>query len=54
MIIWALLGIAIKRLETDPIYDVQSGIAMVAILSIIVILVFLVAKNVIIGEPIKW
>lgn len=54
VIIWALLGIAIKRLETDPIYGVQSGIAMVAILSIIVILVFLVAKNVIIGEPIKW
>lgn len=53
VIIWALLGIAIKRLEADPIYGVQSGIATVAILSIIIILVFLVARNVIIGEPIK-
>lgn len=53
VIMWALLGIAIKRLENDPIYGIQSGIATVAILSIIIILVFTVAKNVIIGEPIK-
>jgi hypothetical protein len=51
VIIWALLGIAIKRMDVDPIYGVQNGIATVAILSMIIILVFLAAKNVIFGSP---
>jgi len=42
VIIWALLGIIIKRLNTDPIYGVQTQIATTATIAIIVILATLV------------
>ncbi len=37
VIIWALLGIAIKRLSDDPIYGVQTNIAITASIAILVI-----------------
>jgi hypothetical protein len=46
VIVWALLGIALKRLQIDPTYGVQTAISTVAILSIILILIFLSAKNI--------
>ena len=41
VIVWALLGIVIKRLSTDPIYGVQTQIATTAGVAIIIILVTL-------------
>ncbi len=38
VIIWALLGIAIKRFSGDPIYGIQNNIAYTALIMIILIL----------------
>jgi len=40
VIIWALLGIYIKRIGDDPIYGVQTQIANTALLGIIIIAIF--------------
>jgi hypothetical protein len=39
VIIWALLGIIIKRVNQDPVYGVQNEIAFISGLSIIIILI---------------
>jgi len=44
VIIWALLGIIIKRLNTDPIYGVQTSIATTAAVAIIVIVIVMIVK----------
>lgn len=41
VIIWALIGIAIKRFGADPIYGIQSEIAITAIIAIIIIIVMI-------------
>ena len=46
VIIWALLGIAIKRLNTDPIYGVQTSIATTAAIAIIIIAIVMIAKTI--------
>jgi hypothetical protein len=46
VIIWALIGIVIKRLNADPIYGVQTNIAIMAAVAIILILGVLLAKTV--------
>lgn len=40
VIIWALIGIYIKRIAEDPIYGVKNQIAYTAIIAIVVILIF--------------
>jgi len=45
VIIWALLGIYIKRINPDPIYGIQTQIAYMAVISIIVIIIALIAVN---------
>jgi len=42
VIIWALLGIVIKRLNPDPNYGIQTSIAMVAAAIIVIILVMFI------------
>jgi hypothetical protein len=39
VIIWALIGISLKRMTDDPVYGIQTQIAYTAISTIIVILV---------------
>ncbi len=39
VIIWALIGIYLKRISDDPIYGVQNNIANTAVIAIIVILI---------------
>ena len=39
VIIWALIGIYIKRIADDPVYGIQSQIANTALISIIIIVV---------------
>jgi hypothetical protein len=46
VIIWALLGIIIKRLGDDPIYGVQTNIAIAAAIAILVIMGAMLAKTV--------
>ena len=38
VIIWALLGIAIKRFSDDPLYGIQNNIAYTALIMIIIII----------------
>ena len=45
VIIWALLGIAIKRLNTDPIYGIQTNIAITAAIAIIIIVIVIIVKT---------
>jgi len=42
VIIWALIGIYIKRIAEDPIYGIKNQIAYTAIIAIVVILIFAV------------
>lgn len=42
VIIWALMGIVIKRTNSDPIYGIQTDIAIVAAISIVVILISII------------
>ena len=44
VIIWALLGIVIKRLADDPIYGIQTRIATTAAIAIVVVLITLIIK----------
>jgi len=44
VVIWAFLGIVIKRLQTDQIYGVQTNIAIFAIVAIIVIIITIIAN----------
>ena len=44
VIIWALIGIVIKRLSPDPIYGVQTLIAVTAAAAIVVIILAILAK----------
>ncbi len=44
VLIWALLGIAIKRLNTDPLYGVQTTIAVTALAALVVIALALAVK----------
>jgi len=46
VIIWALLGIIIKRLADDPIYGVQTNIAIAATIAVIIIIVVILGKNI--------
>lgn len=46
VIIWALLGIVIKRINSDPVYGVQIGIAITASIAIVLILLVLLVKTV--------
>ena len=46
VIIWALLGIAIKRLSDDPIYGIQNNIAYIAIIMIVVIFIGIIIFNI--------
>jgi len=46
VIIWALIGIAIKRFQSDPIYGVQNEIAYTAIISMIIILISIVLTTI--------
>ena len=46
VIIWALLGIAIKRFNTDPIYGLQTNIATTAVIAIIIIAVVMIVKTI--------
>ena len=39
VIIWALIGIYIKRIEDDPVYGIQTQIANTAVIALIVIFV---------------
>ena len=39
VIIWALLGIYIKRITDDPIYGVQTQIAYIAVVGIVILLI---------------
>ena len=45
VIMWALLGIVIKRLDDDLVYGVKTEIATTAAIAIVVILVVLVISN---------
>ena len=42
VIVWALFGIILKRLSNDPIYGVQTEIATISAIAIIVILAILI------------
>jgi hypothetical protein len=42
VIIWALLGIAFKRFEADPVYGIQTGIATTSLFVIIIIFITIV------------
>ncbi len=44
VIIWAFVGIMIKRLNTDPTYGIQTNIAITAAIAIIVIMMFMIAR----------
>jgi len=44
VIIWALIGIVIKRLSPDPVYGVQTLIAITAAAAIFVIILAILAK----------
>ena len=46
VIIWALLGIIIKRLGNDPIYGVRTNIAIATAVAILVIIVVTLVKTV--------
>jgi hypothetical protein len=46
VIIWALLGIVIKRLGNDPIFGVRTNIAIAAAVAILVIIVVMLVKTV--------
>jgi hypothetical protein len=48
VIIWALLGIVIKRLGDDPLYGVQTNIAITAAIAILLIAAVLLLKMIII------
>lgn len=49
VIIWALLGIAIKRFNTDPIYGTQMDIAITAVVAIFIIVIIMLYRVVISG-----
>ena len=42
VIIWALLGIYIKRSVDDPVYGIQNGIANIALIAIIILMIIAV------------
>ena len=42
VIIWALAGIAIKRLQEDPVYGIQSTVAYTAEAAIIILCIALI------------
>jgi len=44
VIIWALLGIAIKRINPDPIYGTQMNIAITALVAIFIIICVMIFK----------
>jgi len=44
VIIWALIGIIIKRSNTDPIYGVQTNIAITAAIAIFIIILVMFVK----------
>jgi hypothetical protein len=44
VIIWALLGIVIKRSDTDPIYGIQNNIAITATAAIIIIILVILVN----------
>ena len=44
VIIWALIGIAIKRLSDDEIYGIQTNVAIAAIAAIILVTFFMIVK----------
>jgi len=46
VIVWALLGIIIKRLGDDPIYGVQTNVAIAAAVAILVIIGTMLVKTV--------
>jgi len=46
VIVWALLGIIIKRLFDDPIYGIQTNIAITATIAIIIIIVVILGKKI--------
>ena len=46
VIIWALLGIIIKRLADDPTYGVQTNIAITATIAIIIIVGVILVKTI--------
>lgn len=46
VIIWSLLGIAIKRLNTDPVYGLQTSIATTAAIAIIIIAIVMIVKTI--------
>jgi hypothetical protein len=46
VIVWALLGIIIKRLGDDPIYGVQTNVAIAAAVAILVIIGMMLVKTV--------
>jgi hypothetical protein len=46
VIIWALIGIYIKRIADDPIYGVQTQIAYTALIGIIVIIIVIAISNI--------
>ena len=41
VVIWALIGIAIKRFGADSIYGIQTEVAMTSIIAIIIILIMI-------------
>jgi hypothetical protein len=47
VIIWALIGIYLKRIADDPIYGVQTQIANTAAVAIIIILIITLLSAVI-------
>ena len=46
VIIWALIGIYLKRIGDDPIYGVQNQIAYTALIGIIVIIIIIAIANI--------
>ncbi len=45
VIIWAFLGIIIKRLADDPIYGVQTNIAITATIAVIIIFIVIILEK---------
>jgi len=46
VIIWAVVGIVIKRLNTDPIYGVQTNLAITAAIAIVIIAIAMIARTI--------
>jgi hypothetical protein len=49
VIVWALLGIAIKRSGADPIYGTQMNIAITAVVAIFIIIIIMLSRVLISG-----